>query len=373
MQSVTKASIKKGIYVLVRADFNVPVNNGKVLDETRIKVAYPTIDFLCKKGARVILLSHIGRNPDETLRPVANVLKRKYGKQFLCLPEVLGERVLETREGMLNGQVLLLGNLRSLPGEKAGDKDFAEALAALGDVYVNEAFPVSHRADASIVALAKLLPHYAGIQFEREVKELSRVLKPAHPFMFILGGAKAETKLPLLKRFLKTADTVFVGAILANDFFKAKGYEVGVSKVDEGLPPLGAILKSKKLTLPETVVVSKNKMPVTVPVTNVAKDEGILDISVESIEALAPKISKAKLILWNGPMGYYEGGYVKATEKLLDLLSKTKAKVIIGGGDTSVLVERKKMAHKFTFVSTGGGATLEFLADGTLPGIKALK
>jgi phosphoglycerate kinase len=188
-----------------------------------------------------------------------------------------------------------------------------------------------------------------------------------------LGGAKAETKLPLLKRFLKTADTVFVGAILANDFFKAKGYEVGKSKVDEGLPPLGSLLKNKKLILPETVVVEKNKIPVTVSANAVLKEENIFDISVESIEKLTPQITKAKLILWNGPMGWYEGGYTKATEKLLDLLSKTKAKVIIGGGDTSVLVEKKKMAHKFTFVSTGGGATLEFLAQGTLPGIKVLK
>lgn len=373
MKSIAKAHIKKGTYVLVRADFNVPVKDGKALDETRIKVAYPTIDLLRKKGARIILLSHIGRDPEETLRPVANVLKRKYGKDFLCLPEVLGERVLETRESMRNGQILLLGNVRSLPGEKAGDKDFAQALAALGDMYVNEAFPVSHRADASIVALPKLLPHFAGLQFEREVKELSRVLKPTHPFIFILGGAKAETKLPLLKRFLKTADTVFVGAILANDFFKAKGYEVGKSKVDEGLPPLGSLLKNKKLILPETVVVEKNKIPVTVSANAVLKEENIFDISVESIEKLTPQITKAKLILWNGPMGWYEGGYTKATEKLLDLLSKTKAKVIIGGGDTSVLVEKKKMAHKFTFVSTGGGATLEFLAQGTLPGIKVLK
>lgn len=373
MKSIQKAKIKKGTYVLVRADFNVPVKDGKVLDTTRISVAYPTIDFLRKKGARIILLSHIGRDPEETLRPVANILKKKYGRSFLCLPEVLGERVLKVRDGMRDRDVFLLGNLRSLPGEKAGDREFAAALATLGDIYVNEAFPVSHRADASIVALAKLLPHYVGLQFEREVQELSRALKPSRPFLFFLGGSKAETKLPLLKRFLKTADVVFVGAVLANDFLKAKGYEVGISKVDEGLPPLGAVIKNRKLILPETVVVARNKMPVTVPATGVSKDESILDVSVESIEALAPTIAKAKLILWNGPMGYYEGGYTKATEKLLELLSKTKAKVIIGGGDTSVLVEKKKMAHKFTFVSTGGGATLEFLAQGTLPGIKALK
>lgn len=372
MRSLTKAQIKKGTYVLVRADFNVPINNGKVLDDTRIRVAYPTIDLLRKKGARVIILSHIGRTPEETLRPVANVLKKKYGTSFLCLPEVLGERVLEVREKMRDGEVLLLGNLRSMPGEKGSDKEFAIALATLGDIYVNEAFPVSHRADASVAVLPKLLPSYAGLQFEREVKELSRALKPAQPFVFILGGAKAETKLPLLKRFMKTADTVFVGAILANDFFKAKGYEVGKSKVDENLPSLNILLKNKKLILPKSVVVERSKKQVTVLATEVSKKESILDVSIESIDALAPQIAKAKLILWNGPMGWYEGGYTKATEKLLDLLSKTKAKVIIGGGDTSVLVEKKKMAHKFTFVSTGGGATLEFLAQGTLPGIKAL-
>ena len=372
MTSVKSIKDCKGKYVLVRADFNVPLADGKILDATRILVALPTIKLLQKKGARVVLISHIGRDPEESLKPVYRALKKHVPVRFV--EELLGTKVEEALIDMKNGDVVLLENLRSNPGEKAGDKAFAKSLAALGDMYVNEAFPVSHRADASVVALAKLLPSYAGLQFEREVKELSKVLKPKRPFLFILGGGKAETKIPLLKRYLKEADNVFIGGILANNFFKANGANVGTSKTDDNLPPLGAMIKDKKLIMPESVVVANaQKKSRTTSVGDVQADESILDVGMPSIEALAPIIKKAKLILWNGPMGYYEGGYTKATGALLKLLAEAKAETIIGGGDTSVLVERKKLADKFTFVSTGGGATLDYLAKGTLPGIKALK
>ena len=372
MTSVKSIKNCKGKYVLVRVDFNVPLNNGKILDDTRIRVALPTINLLRKKGARVVLISHIGRDPKESLKPAYSSLKKHVPVRF-C-EETIGAKATKAIEEMKNGDVILLENLRGNPGEKEGDKVFAKSLAKMGDMYVNEAFPVSHRADASVVALAKLLPAYAGLQFEREVKELSRVLKPKRPFLFILGGGKAETKIPLLKRYLKEADSVFIGGILANNFYKAAGYGVGTSRTDEDLPSLTAMIKNPKLIMPETVVVAgPSKKSATVCACDVAKDESILDIGLPSIEKLAPVIAKAKLILWNGPMGYYEGGYTKATEELLKLLSKAKAETIIGGGDTSVLVEKKKLANKFTFVSTGGGATLDFLAKGTLPGIKALK
>ncbi len=372
MKSVNSLKNIKGKYVLVRADFNVPLANGKILDATRITVALPTINSLRKKGARVVLLSHIGRDPKESLKPVYTALKKHIPVRFV--PELIGTKADQARAEMKNGDVLLLENLRSNKGEKAGDKTFARALARMGDIYVNEAFPVSHRADASVVALAKLLPAYAGLQFEREVKELSKVLKPKRPFLFILGGAKAETKIPLLKRYLKEADTVFIGGILANNFYKAAGYGVGMSKTDENLPSLTAMIKNKKLIMPESVVVANGKKKSeTICACDVKADESILDIGMPSIDALAPVIAKAKLILWNGPMGYYEGGYTKATEELLKLLAKAKGETIIGGGDTSVLVEKKKLANKFTFVSTGGGATLDFLAKGTLPGITALR
>jgi phosphoglycerate kinase len=372
MTSVKKIGNVKGKYVLVRADFNVPLSSGKVLDATRITSALPTIQLLRNKGARVVLISHIGREPKDTLKPVHALLKKHIDVTFV--PEVVGPLVEATIAKMQNGEVVLLENLRSNPGEKAGDKAFAKALAALADCYVNEAFPVSHRADASIVLVPKLLPSFAGIQFEEEVKHLSLALSPKHPFLFILGGAKAETKLPLLKRYLKEADHVFVGGELANDFFKQKGYEMGTSKTDSESKDLKAMLKNPKLILPESVVVAgADKKHMLAAANAVQKDQTILDIGLPSIDALVPLISKAKLILWNGPMGWYEGGYTQGTLELLKLLAAAKGATIIGGGDTSVLVQKKKMNDKFTFVSTAGGATLDFLAKGTLPGIKALK
>lgn len=373
MKSVKSLKNIKGAVVLVRADFNVPLKGTKIVDETRIKVALPTISYLRKQGAKIVLMSHIGRDPEESLRPVYNALKKHLPTVHFS-PEVVGVKTTTLVTSMKNGDVLLLENLRSNKGEKENNAEFAKALANLGDIYVNEAFPVSHRADASIVGVPKLLPHYAGLQMEREVSELSKVLKPKRPFLFILGGAKIETKLPLLKKFLKTADNVFVGGVLANNFFIAQGHEIGASKYDADAPSVKPMLKNKKLILPTTVVVaeSKNKKK-EIAVAAIEPKEMVLDIGPTSIKNLAETIKKAKVILWNGPMGWYEGGYVESTELLLTMLAKSKAETIIGGGDTSVLVEQKKMAKKFTFVSTGGGATLDFLAEGTLPGIKALK
>ena len=369
MQSITHIKNLKGMRVLVRADFNVPLDSkGKVADMFRIQAALPTIQYLTKKGAKVILLSHIGREP---IQPVYTALKKFIPLKFVS--EIFGDTTTKVITEMKNGDVVMLENLRSNEGEKSSDKNFAKSLAQYGDVYVNEAFPVSHRADASIVALPKLLPSYAGIQFEKEVRELSRALTPKHPFVFIQGGAKAETKIPLLKKYLGTADCVFIGGELANDFFKAKGLEIGQSKTDSQLPALKSMLKDKKLLLPDTVVILRNGKKQTISVSGVAQDESIFDIGLPSIDKLSEILNKAKLILWNGPMGFYEGGYTKGTEEILKLLANAKADTIIGGGDTAVLVDRKKMSDKFTFVSTGGGATLEFLAKGTLPGIKALK
>ncbi len=371
MTSVKNIPACKGKYVLVRADFNVPLKGNKILDDMRIRAALPTISYLSKKGARVILISHIGRDPQDSLKPVALALRKHIPVTFV--PEIIGDKVTAARDAMKNGDVILLENLRSNEGEKAGDKAFAKQLAALGDFYVNEAFPVSHREDASIVLLPKLLPSFAGLQLEREVKELSQALSPKHPFLFIQGGAKAETKIPLLQRYIKEADDVFIGGELANDFFKAEGIDIGASKVDAHIPSLKKLMKNPKLIIPDTVVVARDGKKVTVSLQDVRESEAIYDIGLPSVDGLAALIKKAKLIVWNGPMGWYENGYTKGTEEVLKLLVAAKAETIIGGGDTAVLVEKKKMNDKFTFVSTGGGATLEFLAKGTLPGIKALK
>jgi len=371
MRSVKELKNLKGAYVLMRADFNVPLLGTKVLDTIRIQAALPTIQLLRKKGARVVLISHIGRDPKETLKPVASYLKKHVPLKFV--PELFGKKVDAALSVMKEGDVVLLENVRSDTREQEGEMSFARALAKYGDLYVNEAFPVSHREDASIVSIPKLLPAYAGLQFEKEIRELSKVLKPKRPFLFILGGAKAETKLPLLKRFLKEADTVFIGGILANDFIQAEGFSVGKSVTDKKIPSLKPLLKNEKLIVPLDVVVLRNGTRVEVAIDDVEKNDAIVDVGPASIALLEPVIKAAKLILWNGPMGWYEKGNTQGTEMLLSMLAKAKSETIIGGGDTSVLIERKKLADKFSFVSTGGGATLEYLAKGTLPGIKALK
>src|SRR5258708_19592684 len=275
---------------------------------------------------------------------------------------------------MKNGDVILLENLRNEIGENKCDQIFAMSLAKLGDFYVNEAFPVSHREDASIVLLPKLLPSYVGLQFEEEIKNLSKVMKNhKQPFLFILGGAKFSTKMPLINKYLKLADHVFIGGALLNNFLKAKGYEVGKSLVDDTDYNMEDILKSKKLILPIDVVVQSGDKFYNKMANEVGKNESILDIGKESIRMIEPYIKKSKLILWNGPLGKYEEGGAEATKEILKLVANSKAESIVGGGDTVALISKMKMEDNFSFVSTGAGATLDFLEIGTLPGIKALK
>ncbi len=372
MKSIKENKSLSGKRVILRVDFNVPTKDGKVLDDFRIKKTIPTILHLQKSGAKVIVISHLGGEGKESFSFIVPTVN-KYIKNFEFIKTPIFSDETEKRINSLKkGEVVLLENLRTETGEKKNSPSFARALSRYGDIYVNEAFPVSHRADASIVGIPKFLPSYAGLQMELEVAELSRALVPEHPFLVIFGGAKAETKIPLIKRYLKDADHVFVGGALANNFFKARGLEVGKSVVDNDAKIPKTFLNHKKLVLPDMVVVSRSRK-VAVKVEEVGENNQILDIGIPSINRLAPLIHKAKLILWNGPMGWYENGYTEATDELVKLLMKTKAKVIIGGGDTAVFVEKKKLAHHFTFVSSGGGATLEFLSKGTLPGIKALK
>jgi len=377
MRSIKQIKNIEGKTVIVRVDFNLPIKDGKVEDDFRIKKSLPTIKFLQKKGVKIILITHLGQG-GETLAPVAKVLNKFMKVKFVR--DIIGIKVQKVVAGMKNGEVILLENLRNNKGEKGCNKIFAINLAKLADIYVNEAFPVDHREDASIVLLPKLLPSYAGFQLSEEVENLSRAFKnPKHPFLFILGGAKFSTKMPLIKKYLKLADQVFIGGALANDFLKASGDEVGKSLVDNTNYGISAILKNKparysgKLILPVDVVVRSGNKLVNKKVNEVKKDEIILDIGKQSVKNLAPFIEKSKLILWNGPLGKYEDGGAKSTEDVLKLVADSKAESIIGGGDTVALVSEMKMEKKFSFISTGGGATLDFLANGTLPGIKALR
>jgi phosphoglycerate kinase len=341
MRSIKQIKNLKGKTVLLRVDFNVPIKGGKVEDDFRIIKALPTINFLIKKGAKIILITHLGKDGTASLQPVI--------KRFFAISKIAP------------GKVTFFENIRKFPGEMKNDPALAKKLSALGDIYVNDAFSVSHREHTSVVALPKYLPSYAGFQLEEEVENLSHAFKKTkHPFLFILGGAKFSTKMPLLKKYLKLADYVFVGGALANDFLKAKGYDVGKSLVGEDSYGIRELLKNKKLIL---------------PVDFVKKDGAIIDIGKNSIKDLESYIKKAKFILWNGPLGRYEDGGAEATKKILKLVAGSKAETIIGGGDTVALISKMNPPaggeKKFSFVSTGGGATLDFLANGTLPGIKA--
>ncbi|OGI45465.1 phosphoglycerate kinase [Candidatus Nomurabacteria bacterium GWB1_40_6] len=342
MRSIRQIKNIKAKTVLLLVDFNVPVKNGKVMDDFRIKATLPTINFLLKKGAKIILITHFGKDGTASLDPIA--------KHFFRISKIDKNRVT------------FFDNIRKFSGEMKNDVTFAKKLSKMGDIYVNEAFSVSHREHASVVSLPKYLPSFAGLQLEKEIKNLSYISqKPKHPFLFVLSGAKFSTKIPLLEKYLKLADYVFVGGALANYLLKAKGYKIGKSLVDEKKYDVSKILNSPKLILPTDFVV---------------KNEAIVDIGKESVKNLASIIKKSKFILWNGPLGKYEDGGAKATEEILKLVLKSKSQVIIGGGDiVSILSKLKPKSHKpkaNLFVSTGGGATLEFLANGTLPGIKAL-
>ena len=331
--------------MLLRVDFNVPIKparrggNGKVEDDFRIKKALPTIKFLIKKGAKIILITHLGKDGTASLEPIK--------KHFYAISKIAEDKVT------------FFENVRKFPGEMKNDLAFAKKLSTMGDIYVNEAFSVSHRKHVSIVLLPKYLPHFAGLDFEKEVRNLSHAFeKPKHPFLFILGGAKFSTKMPLIKKYFKLADYVFIGGALANDFLKAKGCKIGKSLVSDNNYGILEFLKNKKLILPTDFVM---------------KDGAIIDTGEETVKNLALIIKKSKLILWNGPIGKYEDGGAKATKEVLRLVANSKAESIVGGGDTVVLINKMKIENKFSFVSTGGGAMLDFLAKGTLPGIKALR
>lgn len=356
MRSIKSIKNLKGKTILLRVDFNVPIRDGKVEDDFRIKKALPTIKFLLKGGAKIILITHLGEGGG-TLAPVAKALNKFIKVKFIS--EVIGLKVSKACFEMKNGEIVLLENLRNDEGEKKCNKNFAKNLAKLADIYVNEAFPESHRKVASIILLPKLLPAYAGFQLEAEIKNLTHAFKnPKHPFLFILGGAKFSTKMPLVKKYLKLADYVFVGGALAHDFLKTKGYEVGKSLVSNNNYGIEELLKNKKLILPIDFII---------------KDEATVDIGEETVKNLASIIKKSQFILWNGPLGKYEDGGARATKKVFKLVAGSKAESILGGGDTVALIREMNIENKFSFVSTGGGAMLDLLANGTLPGIKALR
>lgn len=372
MKSIDQIKNLKGKRVILRMDLNVPIVRGQIVDDFRIKSAIPTINLLRDAGARVVIVSHIEGKDSKTLEPVSEYFKTQKIK-VLFLPQFFTASSDKALLSMKDGDVVLFENLRLNRGETENDKNFAQALASLGDVYVNEAFPVSHREHASIVGIPKFLPSYFGPVFLREVKNISMAFNPEHPFLFILGGVKFDTKMPLIQKFLKLADFIFIGGALANNFFKELNFEVGKSIVSDGNFNLMELLKTKKVFIPTDVVAVNNQIANEKLVRETTSDEMILDVGPDSLIQLAQLTKKAKFILWNGPLGNCEEGYSVGTEKLAEIISNSNAKSVVGGGDTVAAIQSLGILNKFTFVSTGGGAMLDFLANETLPGIEAVE
>jgi len=359
----------------------VPIVQGKVVNDYRLRRAVPTIRFLAERGAKVVIISHIGEQGTETLAPVAHALGRLVsGVSFF--PETIGSGARAAVRDLAPGKILVLENLRRARGERENDPAFARELAALGDVFVEDSFDTCHRPHASIIGVPKLLPSYAGLVLEEEVRELSHALAPGHPALAVIGGAKFSTKEPVLTMLLEKYDHVFVGGALASDFLKESGQEIGKSLVSNADPArIRKLLANPKLVIPiDSLVIPVANMG-TADARAVARvaaagqvrpDEVILDHGPGTSTLLAALAEKAKSVLWNGPLGNYENGFIEATDAFARTVADSRAHSVVGGGDLIAAIERLGLLSQFSFVSTGGGAMLEFLAKGTLPGIVAL-
>jgi len=371
---------------LVRCDFNVPLDaNLNITDDTRIRAAIPTIKHLLEHGATVVLCSHLGRPKGVTeglrLNPVAKRLGELLGRPVKKLDDCIGPAVEAAVAASKPGDVLLLENLRFYAEEEKNNPEFARKLAKLANVYVNDAFGTAHRAHASTAGVAAYLPAVAGFLLEKEIKFLGEAVQsPKRPFVAILGGAKVSDKIAVIENLLSKADTLLIGGGMANTFLKAKGYQMGDSLVEEGSVQLAGELIQKggsKLVLPVDVVIAdafaaeaKSKV---VSADGVQAGWRVLDIGPKTVELFAKKVASAKTVVWNGPMGVFEFPlFAKGTFAVAKALADSGATTIIGGGDSVAAVEQSGLAERITHISTGGGASLEFLEGKELPGIAAL-
>lgn len=363
----------KGKRVLVRTDFNVPISpKGVILEPARIEGAMKTITYLKNSGARIILISHIGRDPKETLQPVFEYLKNKLDISFV--PVWSEVQIADSVDKLQDGQVLLLQNLRAKKEEEENTFAFGEFLASFSDMYVNDAFSVSHRAHASVVGVPSFIKSYCGCQFKSELENISKVFTPEHPFVVLMGGAKFETKIPVIESLLTQADTIFVGGALANDILKANGYEVGQSKVNDMDKTYAEhIFKNSKVILVEDVKVQSFLFAKNKNIKEVTIEDKIIDGGTETANILASKIKEAKLIVWNGPFGTFEQGNSFLSKKVIDAIAASDAYSIVGGGDTGAEIKKLGKDKSFNFISLAGGAMLDFIAHKTLPGIEALE
>lgn len=370
-KSITECPNVRGKYVFLRASLNVPIIDGIVQNQFRITRGLATLQYLVSHGARVIVAGHLGSDGAASVAPIADLLSQYVPAVFSN--EVLGAQTTQLRDSLKDGEVLILENLRSDVREKKNDSTFAQGLATLADIYVNDAFPASHREHASLSAITNFLPSFAGLNFIHEYEELTKSLKPSSPSLFLLGGAKFDTKMPLVEKFLDIYDNIFIGGALANDFFKAKGLEVGISLVSDVSLVKSPLLRNTKIILPVDVTVEKGGTSRITTPDDVHTDERIVDIGSETVTVLEHYIAESKMILWNGPFGNYEHGFDKQTIATAERIADAGAYSVIGGGDTVAAIESLSCQEKYNFLSTAGGAMLTFLELGTLPAIEAFK
>ena len=377
----------QGKKALVRVDFNVPIKDGIVGDDTRIRAALPTLEYLLEKGAALILCSHLGRpkgvpSPEFSLKPVADQLSKLMGRPVSFAEEPVGPKTESLAAALKPGEILLLENTRFHAGEKKNDPEMAKQLASLADLFVNDAFGSDHRAHASTTGVADFLPAVSGFLLEKEIKYLGQaVANPEKPFVAILGGAKISDKIGVIKHLLTKADSILIGGGMANTFFKAEGYPVADSLVeDEALETARELLSEAgtKLRLPVDVVIADafdaGANYKTMPTGPIPDGWRILDIGDETAAKYAKVIKEAKTVIWNGPMGVFEfPEFAKGTFSIAQAMAKSKAVTIVGGGESVAAVKKSGLAEKITHISTGGGASLEMLEGRVLPGVAALQ
>lgn len=382
----------KGRKVIERCDFNVPMADGKITDDTRITSSLPTINYLLDQGAAVILMSHMGRpkgkaDMNYTLKPVADRLSALLGRQvmFISSPDVVDDRVKAAAAALKPGQVMLLENVRFRKEETDNDPEFAKELASMADIYVNDAFGTAHRAHASTAGIASYLPSVSGFLIEKEIRFLGDAVNdPARPFVAIMGGAKVSDKIPVIENLLTKVDTIMIGGGMAYTFFKAMGLEIGTSILDEESIGLAGDLLEKaeksgvKMMLPVDVVCagefSNDASARICSREDIPADMMGMDIGPETVRIYSAEIEKASTVVWNGPMGVFEmENFAKGTRSIAEALSRCSGVTIIGGGDSAAAVEHFGLAGKMTHISTGGGASLEFLEGKELPGVAVLE
>lgn len=380
----------KGKRVFCRVDFNVPMQNGKITDETRIVAAMPTIQYLIEQGAKVILASHLGRpkgkvNEEMRLTPVAVRLSELLGKEVKKADEAYGDSVKAIIETMKEGDILLLENVRFYPGEEKNDPELAKAFAELADVYVNDAFGAAHRAHASTEGIAHYLPAVSGFLMQKELDVLGKaLLNPDRPFTAIIGGAKVKDKIGVIENLLELVDNLIIGGGLAYTFVKAQGYEIGKSLLEEDKIDLAksfiekAKAKGVNFYMPVDAVIaddfSADANSKVVAIDEIPADWEGLDIGPKTAEIYRDVIQKSKLVIWNGPMGVFEiDKFAGGTKAVAEALAEAKDTYsVIGGGDSAAAVEKFHLADKMSHISTGGGASLEFMEGKALPGVVAL-